>query len=246
MAELHGKVALVTGGAIRVGRAISMALAQAGCDLFIHYNHSAEAAREVQAGAREAGVRAEIYPTDLLDSFAAGGVVAAAREAFGRVDILVNSAALFLEGDLRSTTLDAWERQFSINLRAPFLLSREFAAQTHFSPTEPGNIVNVNDARIFRPGVDHFAYRLTKSALLAMTEGLALELAPDIRVNGVALGAILPPPGKDEQYLARLALERVPLQRPGNAQLVAENVLHLLRQPFITGHTIRLDGGEFL
>jgi glucose 1-dehydrogenase len=246
LAELHGKVALVTGGAIRIGRAISMALAHAGCDLFIHYNHSHEAAKEAQAEAQEAGVRAEIYSADLSESFATEGVIAAARETFGRVDILVNSAALFLEGDLRHTTLDTWERQFAVNLRAPFLLSRAFAAQGHFSPAQPGNIININDARIFRPGMDHFAYRLTKTALFAMTEGLALELAPNVRVNGVALGAILPPPGEGEGYLARLARERVPLRRSGNAQLVAENVLHLLRQPFITGHTIRLDGGEFL
>lgn len=246
MNELHGRVALVSGGAVRIGRAISLALAHAGCDLFIHYNHSHEAAKATQVEARAAGVRTEVYRADLSDSFATEGVIAAAQEIFGRADILVNSAALFLEGGLRDTTMDIWERQFAVNLRAPFLLSRAFAGQTHFSPMQPGNIVNINDARIFRPDVNHFAYRLTKTALFAMTEGLALELAPHIRVNGVALGAIMPPPDKDEEYLERLARERVPLRQPGNAQFVAENVLHLLRQPFITGHTIRLDGGEFL
>ncbi len=108
------------------------------------------------------------------------------------------------------------------------------------------SIVNVLDARIFRPAGDHIAYRLTKSGLLTMTESLAQALAPRIRVNAVALGAILPPPGEDEAALDRIARARVPLRRSGSVDFVAANVLHLLTQPFLTGVTIRLDGGEFL
>ncbi|MDX1613751.1 MAG: SDR family oxidoreductase [Candidatus Promineifilaceae bacterium] len=241
---LEGKVAVVTGGAVRVGRAISMALAEAGCNLLIHYGSSAGPAQEAQSAARRLGVEAHAYSANLADAQATQTVIAAAVEHFGYVDVLVNNAALFLEGELADTTLDMWETQFAVNLRAPFLLSKDFAAQV---PADGrGAIININDARIFRPAPDHFAYRMTKSALLAMTETLAHDLAPRIRVNAVALGAILPPPGEDESYLRNLAAERVPLRRAGSADIVAKNVIHLLRQSFVTGVTVPLDGGEFL
>jgi glucose 1-dehydrogenase len=241
---LSGKVAVVTGGAVRLGRAISLALAEAGCDVFIHYGRSEEPARKTKADAEAKGVRAAIHCADLVDVEATQEVIPAAVEALGRVDILINSAAIFLEGGLAETSLQAWESQFAINLRAPFLLSQAFAAQV---PADgQGQIINITDARVYRPAPDHFAYRLTKSALVTMTETLALDLAPRIRVNAVALGAILPPPGKDEAYLEKLAHDQVPLRRPGNATVVTRNVLHLLREAFVTGVVVKLDGGQFL
>ncbi|MGW8319671.1 MAG: SDR family oxidoreductase [Candidatus Promineifilaceae bacterium] len=242
--NLEGKVALVTGGAIRVGRAITLALASAGCSVFIHYGRSERPAHETKAEAEAMGVQAHIYSADLADAAAAQTVIPQAVDRFGRIDVLVNSAAIFLSGRLADTTLEMWESQFAINLRAPFLLSQAFASQDRLG--DEGAIVNIVDARVFRPAADHFAYRLTKSGLLAMTETLAHDLAPRIRVNAVALGAILPPPGQDRSYLENLAQERVPLKRHGNAEIVAQNVLHLLRQDFLTGVTIRIDGGEFL
>jgi glucose 1-dehydrogenase len=242
--DLEGKVAVVTGGAVRIGRAIVLGLAGAGCHVFIHYGSSGEAARQTQGEAAALGVRAVIHQADLAEVTAVQGVIPAAVAAFGRVDILVNSAAIFLEGGLMATTVAMWEEQMAINLRAPFLLSQGFAGQV---PADGrGAIVNVTDARVFRPAADHFAYRLTKGALVTMTETLAHDLAPRITVNGVALGAILAPPGKDESYLQGIAEKRVPLRRPGSPAMVAENVLHLLQQEFVTGVTIRLDGGEFL
>lgn len=242
--ELEGKVAVVTGGAVRVGRALVLALARAGCDVFVHYGRSAGPAEETRDAARALGVSAAIGSADLADPEAAAGVVGRARAALGPVSVLVNSAAIFLEGDLAATDLDAWDRQMAINLRAPFLLTRAFAAE--LPEGGEGAVVNVLDARIFRPAADHFAYRITKAGLHAMTEGLAHDLAPRIRVNAVALGAILPPPGEDDAHLERLAAERVPLGRPGGPEMVADNAIHLLGQDFLTGVTIRLDGGEFL
>lgn len=242
--SLRGKAAVVTGGAVRVGRAISLALADAGCDLFIHYGRSQGPAEQTCADAEARGVRAVTYSADLVDPAAAQAVIPEAVARLGRVDILVNSAAIFLEGDLAATSLEIWDKQFAINLRAPFLLSQ--ALVKHLPSGREGQIVNVTDARVFRPAPDHFAYRLTKSALVTMTETLALDLAPRIRVNAVALGAILPPPGQDEAYLQLLAREQVPLRRPGGAAVVADNVLHLLRQPFLTGVVLKLDGGQFL
>jgi glucose 1-dehydrogenase len=242
--KLENKVALVTGGAIRIGRFITLALAEAGCNVFIHYGRSVEQAQQTKSDAEALGVKAFTYSANLADAMAVKTILPEATEQFGRVDILVNNAAIFLEGDLANTTLDMWESQFAINLRAPFLLSQDFAAQI---PTgEAAAIVNVGDGRVMRPGADYFAYRLTKAALVTMTETLALDLAPNISVNAVALGAILPPPGEDPDYLETIAKERIPLNKPGNPESVAQNVLHLLRNDFLTGVVIRIDGGEFL
>lgn len=243
--DLKGKTAVITGGAIRVGKAITLALAQAECNGFIHYNRSATPALETQQAAQSFGVRAEIFSADLQDATAVQTIMPAAIAAFGHVDILINNAAIFPEADsFTNTGPELWDELFHINLRAPFLLSQAFAAQ--LPPNQPGKIVNLLDARVRRPYPDHFAYRLTKGALWQMTEMLAHELAPHITVNGVALGAILPPPGKGQDYLDNLAQERVPLQRPGSPEIVAQNVLHLLRQDFLTGVILPVDGGEFL
>ncbi len=243
--HLPGKVALITGGAIRVGRAITLALAEAGCHVFIHYGRSARPALETEQAARQFGVETAVYSADLADPTATQAILPAAQERFGRVDILINNAAIFPEEDtFTATGLALWDRLFAINLRAPFLLSRAFAAQ--IPPAGQGQIVNINDGRIRRPAPDHFVYRLAKGGLGQMTAMLALELAPRIAVNQVALGAILPPPGQSSGYLQRIADQRVPLRRHGSAEIVAHNVLHLLRQEFLTGVTIPIDGGEFL
>jgi len=265
-ASLRGKRAIVTGGAVRVGRAISLALARAGCDLLLHYGRSAPAAEETAREAESLGVRVALQQANLAHLDQASSIIPAAERELGGVDILVNSAAIFPAGGLLETDDEAWQKVFDINLRAPFVLSRDFARHRlekearerearRGAKSDAGRedlhegtacIVNILDARTRRPAPDHFAYRLTKSALHAMTEGLALELAPRVRVNAVALGAILPAPGDSVEEFEELVKNRVPLQRPGSAEIVAENVLHLLHQPFLTGATIRLDGGEFL
>ena len=242
--ELKSKVAIVTGGAVRIGQAITLALAREGCDILIHYGRSSGPAKETMASVEAIGAKATIHQADLSDPAEVRGIVPAAVSHFGRADILINNGAIFLPGGLKETTLDMWERQFAINLQAPFLLSQALANQ--IPENGRGAIVNITDARIFRPAADHVAYRLTKSALLTMTEALAHDLAPRITVNALALGAILPPPGKGEDHLRKLSQTRVPLGIPGDPDIVADNLLHLLRQDFLTGVTIRIDGGEFL
>ncbi len=243
--ELHGKVAVISGGATRLGRAITLALARAGCHVFIHYRRSVGEARETQADAAALGVEAEIYAADLAEFEATEGVIPAARKRFQDIDILINNAAVFRESDSFMSTDEAlWEELFSVNLRAPFLLSRAFAAQ--IPDHRQGKIIHVTDSRVRHAGPDHFAYRLTKGGLWQMTEMMALELAPRITVNGVALGAILPPSGKEVADLQRIAKSRVPLKRHGSAEIIAENVLHLLCQDFLTGVVLPIDGGEFL
>ena len=243
--ELQNKVAVITGGAIRVGRAITLALAEAGCHVFIHYGRSAAAAQQTLTDARARGVQAHIFSADLANAAATENVIPAALEKYGRIDILINSAAIFPETDsFTNTDLTLWDKLFNINLRAPFLLSRAFANQV--PPEAQGKIINILDARTRQPAPDHFVYRFTKGSLWQMTEMLAHELAPRITVNGVALGAILPPPGQDQSYLDNIAQQRVPLKRSGSAEIVAKNILHLLRQDFLTGVVTPIDGGEFL
>ena len=130
----------------------------------------------------------------------------------------------------------------AINVRAPFLLCREFSA--HLPDDATGNIVNILDSRIFHAGRDHFAYRITKEALAAMTRNLAVDLAPRIRVNGVAPGAVLPPPGQDVSFLEALVEKRVPLKFAGSPEHVAAQVVHLLNSEFLTGVILPVDGGN--
>ncbi len=242
--KLAGKRAVVTGGAVRVGRAIVLALAEAGCNVVIHYSSSAGPAQETAAAAAAFGVQVQTVCADLSRQEETEALIPAAVRAAGPLDILINNAGIFEEGGLAQASAPQWEREMSINLRAPFFLSQAFVRQ--LTAERSGQIVNISDARVRRAGSDHLIYRLTKAGLVTLTRSLALELAPRVRVNAVALGAILPPPGEDDDYLQRLAQERVPLRRAGSAELVAANVLHLLQQPFLTGVILPLDGGEFL
>ncbi len=243
--NLENKIAVVTGGGVRVGRALVLALARAGCDVLIHYGRSDEGAkRTLEDVVTVYGRKGAVFSADLASPTAPQAIIDKALDTFGKVDILVNSAAIFPEEDtFENTDADGFDKLMNINLRAPYLLSRAFAEAVGDGT---GKIINVTDARIFDVDTDHFIYRLTKLSLNTMTQMAALELAPNITVNAVALGAILPPPNKDRSYLDNLAEEKVPLKRAGSAAVVAENVLHLLQQHFLTGVTIPLDGGQFL
>jgi pteridine reductase len=170
-------------------------------------------------------------------------MIARAVDRFGQLDILVNSAAVFERGDVFNTTEESWERHFAINLKSPFFLSQAFAA--HVGRERPGAIVNIADWRATRPGTDYVAYTLTKAALVTMTQSLALGLAPNIRVNAIAPGAILPPPDRDEAYLQKLA-QAIPARRVGSPAEVGKALLFLLESDFVTGELIFVTGGEHL
>jgi pteridine reductase len=239
--ELAGKVALVTGGAVRIGRALALALAGSGVRVALHYGQSRAAAEETATAIRTTGVDVELLGADLRDAAQTAGLVDRAVARFGRVDILVNSAGVFGPGDLADATEALWDEEFAINLKAPFFLSRAFAF--HVGKERPGEIVNIADWRAVRPDPFHIPYTLTKAGVITMTKSLALALAPNIRVNAIAPGAILPPPGENEEYLVRLA-ERIPLKRHGGPEEVAQALLYLLKAEFVTGQILFVDGGE--
>jgi len=240
--ELTDTTALVTGGAHRVGKAITLALARAGCDMVLHYHSSAGPAEETAAEVEALGRRVALVRADLGDASAAPTVVAAAGD-LAPVRVLVNSAAAFPDDRLVDVTPGAWQRTLDTNLTGPVFLTQAFARAL---PADmDGAVVNVTDWRTARPYPDHFSYTVAKGALDTFTEAAAGALAPRIRVNGVALGAILPPPGRDGAYLRELARD-IPVQRVGDPGLVADTVLHLLGNDFITGEIVRIHGGAHL
>lgn len=240
--ELRDQTALVTGGAHRVGKGISLALARAGCHVVLHYNSSAGPAEETAAEIEAMGRTAITVRADLSQAGAASSVVAAAGE-LAPVRVLVNNAAIFPEDSLTDVTPEAWQRTLDTNLTAPVFVTQAFAAALPLG--DEGAVVNVTDWRAARPYPDHFSYTVAKGALGTFTLAAAEHLAPRIRVNAVALGAILPPPGKDSAYLKALAQE-IPLQRIGSIDAVAGAVIHLLENDFVTGEIIRVDGGAHL
>jgi len=242
--KLLGRKALVTGGGVRIGRAIALALAEAGCDVALQHWRSQAAAADVAALIAAAGRRGVPLRADLSEPEACASLVAAARVELGGLDILINSAATFRRGDLATTSLADWDAQMALNLRAPFLLSQAFAAG--LGAEQEGKIVNVADARVRRPARDHLAYRVSKAALAHLTELLAVELAPRVTVNAVAPGAMLPPSGEGEEAFARRVATVVPLRRAGGVEPVTGAVLYFLREDFVTGVVLPVDGGEYL
>lgn len=247
--NLQGKTAVVTGAAVRLGRACALALAEAGCHLCLHYRSSAEEAEATARQVADFGGQACTVQADFSEpETAAKTVISAARTLPGEVAVLVNSAALFEPGSLVSTTASQWRRHFAVNLETPVFLCREFVRQQPAGAE--GHIVNIADWRGTHPVPGHLAYTLTKSALVALTRLLAQELAPAVRVNAIAPGAILPPaegnPGDGRgnhatfQQLAR----QIPLRQTGKPADVTETLLFLLRSDFITGEVIHITGGQ--
>ena len=238
--RLGGKSALVTGAARRIGRAISLALAREGANVAVHYESSEKEAADLVAEIEGLGARAVAIKADLSDSDGRGGLVDRARKELGKLEILVNNASIFPSDTLETVDLESLERSVEINAWAPLVLTRAFAAQT-----ERGHVVNLLDSRVTGFDRTHVAYILSKQVLSTLTRICALELAPGIAVNGIAPGLILPPAGKDEDYVDRLA-RTVPLERRGAPEDIAAAALFLVTSEFITGETIYVDGGRHL
>lgn len=239
MNDLHGKTILITGAARRLGRLFALACGRAGADVIIHHGHSPAEAESVRDEIASLSARAWVLAADLSHPESASQLIERAHE-LSPLYGLVNSASIFEPLSVHDTSLDDWNRHLNINLTAPFLLSQAFAKHAH-----KGRIVNILDWRATRPGADHFPYTVSKSALAAMTKSLAIALAPNITVNGLALGAILPP--SDTPSANEKIIEAVPAQRWSEAGEVEEALLFLLSgSAYITGEIIHVDGGRHL
>jgi NAD(P)-dependent dehydrogenase (short-subunit alcohol dehydrogenase family) len=236
-------VALVTGGARRIGRAIVNDLAAHGWAIAIHYNRSRDEAERVASDIRAAGGRAALVTGDFADFHRLHGIVDQVAEALGAPTLLVNNASIFEDDSVGALDRDLWERQLSVNLAAPVFLAEAFAARV--PDGAEGNIVNLLDQRIWKPTPRHFSYQISKSALFTATETLAQALAPRIRVNGIAPGPVLPSPHSSEEGFRRLT-ERVLLRRAPDLSDFGRTVRYLVETRSITGQVIALDGGQHL
>jgi pteridine reductase len=237
--SLNGKTILVTGAARRVGKILALACARAGADVVIHHGHSNAEAEELRNQIIEMGRQALVFKADLSDSSQAASLIPSVNESTP-LHGLVNSAAIFGPLSFESTSMEDWQKHMAINLAAPFLLSQAFAKQA----SEGARIVNILDWRALRPGSDHFPYTISKAALAAMTQSLAIALSPRIIVNGLALGAILPP--ADGKAKADI-IKNVPARRWAQEDEIEQALLFLLTCPsYITGEIIHLDGGRHL
>ena len=240
---LAGKAALVTGAGVRVGRAIALALAEAGCDVAVHFRSSAAPARETAAALRVLGRKAVALRADLAVPAECDALVREATAALNGLDFLVHSAANFHRASLQDTDASLWDDAMAVNARAAMLTSRA-AAPTLIE--RRGRIVLVSDLLAVQPVRGYVAHAVSKAAVEGLVRALAVELAPDVPVNGVAPGTVLPPEGTPEETAARWA-RQTPLRRNGDPSDVAAAVLFFCTGPaFVTGQILRVDGGKSL
>lgn len=238
--NLHNRVALVTGGARRVGRAISLGLARAGADVALHYRSSAQDAHETASQCRALGVAADVFLADLADPAACESLVARVIERFGRLDVLVNNASEFEPMSLDDFRIVDWERTLRVNLTAPVVLAHAARAQLR---ANRGRIVNLCDTLTARPPGSHLAYIASKGALDTVTRALARDLAPEVNVVGVAPGVADWPPDYSAELRRRIT-DRIPLRRAGTPDDIAAAVVYLVTAgDYVTGAILAVDGG---
>ncbi len=236
------RVALVTGGAVRLGGALATGLADAGWDVAIGYRSSADAARDTVADIERRGRAGAAFEADLAAPEAAPSLAAAVAERFGRLDLLVNSAASFRSVPLLDVDAEEWDRVMALNVRAAHLLVRSCAELLRASR---GSVVNITDLSAFQAWTVYPHHAVSKAALAHLTRVQARALAPEVRVNAVAPGAVLPPDDWPEARWDALA-SRAVLGRTGSPEDVVQAVLYLADADFVTGHVLPVDGGRLL
>ncbi len=241
--DLHGKVALVTGGAVRVGKAIALALADAGADIAFSYNSSAEAAEVTATEIAAKGRRVLSFRADQSQAEQVAALVGTTVAQLGRLDVLVNSASLWRRTAWAELDEAAWDHLLDVNLKGPFLCAR--AAAPHLAAHGDGAIVNIVDLSVAVPFPNYMPHSAAKAGLWNLTQALAMEMAPAVRVNAIAPGPVLPPPGYTEKQTAATA-RRTLLGRWGCPEDVAQAVVFLAQAPYITGVMLPVDGGEHL
>jgi pteridine reductase len=240
---LEGKRALITGAARRIGAAITERLHEAGVDVAIHYRSSGAKAKELSEVLNQSRRdSAAIFAADLNDTAELNSLMEAVLEWAGSLDILINNASSFYPTPIGSITDAEWNDLIGSNLKAPLFLSQ--AAAAHLKDTQ-GVIINLLDIHARRPLRDHPVYAAAKAGLAGLTLALAKDLAPGVRVNGIAPGAILWPEDGMTESVKRSILKQVPLKRPGDPRDVADCVVYLVRDaPYVTGQIIAVDGGR--
>lgn len=233
-------VVLITGGAKRLGRVAAEVFARRGWDVVIHHRGPTARTASVVAAVEALGRRCQTVAADLEDPAALGSLVDRAIQGAGRLDALVNNASVFEPGRLVGTDDAQLDLCLAVNLRAPLVLIRDFSRRV-----DAGLIVNLLDSRVESLDWTHFVYTISKQALREVTRMAALELAPGIRVNGIAPGPVLPPEDRGDEYLAARVAE-TPLGRSGGAADVAAALGWVIDADFVTGQVVYVDGGQHL
>jgi NAD(P)-dependent dehydrogenase (short-subunit alcohol dehydrogenase family) len=237
------RAALVTGGARRIGRALVLALVEAGFAVAVHHHRSRKEADALVAGIGRTGGTAIAMNADLADEAAVKDLLPQAAVALGPIGVLVNNASIFGNDTLATASRESWDTHLAVNLRAPFVLSQEFAAR--LPPDAGGVIINLLDERVWNLTPYFVSYTVTKSALWTLTQTMALALAPRIRVNGIGPGPTLPSPRQSPEQF-REQCRRLPLRRGTSPSEIAAALRFILAAPAMTGQMIALDGGQHL
>lgn len=241
--DLSGRRALVTGAGRRVGQAIALGLAHAGCDLALHYHGAREGVEATARDVQAAGRRAAIVQADLEDAESARALGDRAAAALGGLDVLVNSAGIMVRQRVEDVTPESWDATFNLNVRAYFFVAQ--GAIRHLRPTR-GRIVNLADVAAFEPWPEYVPHNVSKAGVVMLTQGLARAFAPDVTVNAVAPGAVLLPDSWDEATRAHFA-KTTPLGRLGSPDDVVHAVRYLLEGgDYVTGTTLVVDGGRLI
>lgn len=240
MWELEGKTAFITGGAKRLGAETAFSLGERGVNCIIHYNSSREEAEETAARLRGMGVGAWTVKADFSDPREAAGSVQEGISLAGKIDILVLSSSIYTEDTLGDFRKEDFYRNLNINALSPLYAAREFARQER-----EGAIITILDSRMEDYDKNHLSYHISKRTLYSFTRMMSLEFAPLICVNGIAPGIILPIPGKGPESLERSAKANL-LGRVGTTEEITETLIFLLRNRFITGQVVYVDGGRNL
>ena len=239
---LNGRIALVTGGAKRLGREIALALGRAGADVAISYHSSAAEAAKTEAALTSLGRRAIALPCDVRSGTAVHGLVEQVSDRLGPIDVLVANAGVFSRTPLDEATEAAWDLHLDTNAKGSFLAAQEVALRMR---ERGGGIIFIADVAGLRPWRNYVPYSVSKAAVVALTRALAIELAPEIRVNAVAPGPVLLPHDFDAAATER-AVARTLLHRTGRPSDVAEAVLYLATAEYVTGVVLPVDGGRHL
>ena len=236
--KIMQQAALITGGATRLGRHFALTLARSGCDIALHYNSSAKAAKKVKQEIIAMGQRCEIFQCDFSSESDPALLMEKALKRFSALQILINNASVYEVGKISETGPELLQEQFSVNFFTPFLLTATFAKQV-----KTGNIINIIDNKIGFQQYAYSAYLLSKKALSELTRLSAIELAPHIRVNGIAPGVILPADSRTDEYI-NWRKEGIPLAQQGNPEQLSSALIYLLDNHFVTGQVLFVDGGE--
>ncbi|MEM9885448.1 MAG: SDR family oxidoreductase [Bacteroidota bacterium] len=238
MKKIKKQSALVTGSAIRLGKDIALSLAENGYDIAIHCNSSVTVAEETAEEIRGLGSKCAIFQHDLRETNGMKKMMKQVLVLFPRLSVLVNSASAYTQASIMNTTPEVFDQQFDVNIRAPFFMSQAFV-----KVVGRGNIINIIDNKVGFNQFQYAAYLLAKKSLVDFTKMAALEFAPKVRVNAVAPGVVLPAKTRSKEYI-EWRKQSIPLRKQGASKNITDAILSLLKNDFISGQMLVVDGAE--